>query len=43
MKEHFPVQGATPVGGTPAEFAQLINNHRKRCAQIIRERAITVD
>jgi tripartite-type tricarboxylate transporter receptor subunit TctC len=36
-------QGAIPVGGTPAEFAALIDVDRKRYGQIIRDRNITAD
>jgi tripartite-type tricarboxylate transporter receptor subunit TctC len=35
--------GAVPRGNTPAQFAQLIANDRKRYAQIIAERKITLD
>lgn len=43
VREQFLQQGATPVGGTPAEFAKLIDDDRKRYAQIIRERNITAE
>jgi len=43
VRDQFLQQGATPVGGTPAEFAQLIEEDRKRYAQIIRERNITAE
>jgi tripartite-type tricarboxylate transporter receptor subunit TctC len=43
VREAFLQQGATPVGGTPAEFAALIDDDRKRYAAIIRERNITAD
>jgi len=43
VREQFLQQGATPVGGTPAEFTKLIEDDRKRYAQIIRERNITVE
>jgi len=43
VREQFLQQGATPVGGTPADFARLIEDDRKRYAQIIRERNITVE
>jgi len=43
VRDQFIVQGATPVGGTPAEFAALIESDRKRYAQIIRERNITAE
>jgi tripartite-type tricarboxylate transporter receptor subunit TctC len=36
-------QGAVPVGNTPAQFATLIDNDRKRYARIIRERGITAN
>jgi hypothetical protein len=32
-----------PAGTTPAQFGALIDNDRKRYAQIIRERKITVN
>ena len=35
--------GAIPVGSTPAQFTQLINNDRKRYAKIILERKITAN
>jgi tripartite-type tricarboxylate transporter receptor subunit TctC len=35
--------GAVPAAGTPAQFSALIDNDRKRYAQIIRERKITVN
>ncbi|HEX7892501.1 MAG TPA: tripartite tricarboxylate transporter substrate binding protein [Ramlibacter sp.] len=35
--------GAVPAGTTPAQFSTLIDNDRKRYAQIIRERRITVN
>ncbi|MEQ1684411.1 MAG: tripartite tricarboxylate transporter substrate binding protein [Burkholderiaceae bacterium] len=35
--------GAVPRGNTPAQFAQLIANDRKRYAQIITDRKITLD
>ena len=35
--------GAVPLTNTPAQFAQLIANDRKRYAKIITERKITVD
>ncbi len=43
VRDQFIAQGATPVGGTPAEFAALIDADRKRYAQIIRERNITAE
>ena len=43
VREQFLQQGATPEGSTPAEFARLIDDDRKRYAQIIRERNITVE
>jgi tripartite-type tricarboxylate transporter receptor subunit TctC len=43
VRDTFLQQGATPVGGTPAEFAQLIEDDRKRYALIIRERNITAE
>lgn len=35
--------GSIPYGNTPAEFSKMIESDRKRYAQIIRERNITVD
>ena len=35
--------GSIPYGNTPAEFSRMIEGDRKRYAQIIRERNITVD
>ena len=35
--------GAVPRGNTPAQFAQLIASDRKRYAQIIKDRKITLD
>jgi tripartite-type tricarboxylate transporter receptor subunit TctC len=43
VRDQLVAQGATPVGGTPAEFAALIDNDRKRYAQIIRDRNITAE
>ena len=43
VRDQFIAQGATPVGGTPAEFATLIEADRKRYAQIIRERNISAE
>jgi tripartite-type tricarboxylate transporter receptor subunit TctC len=43
VRDQFLQQGATPVGSSPADFAQLIEDDRKRYAQIIRERNITVE
>ena len=43
VREQFLQQGATPVGSTPAEFAKLIDDDRKRYAAIIRERNVTAD
>ena len=43
VRDQFIAQGATPVGGTPAEFAALIIRERERYAQIIRERNITAE
>ena len=41
VKSRFAGLGAVPTGSTPAEFAKLIDNDRKRYAQIIRDRKIT--
>jgi tripartite-type tricarboxylate transporter receptor subunit TctC len=43
VREQLLQQGATPAGGTPAEFAKLMDDDRKRYAQIIHERNITAD
>ena len=43
VRDQLVAQGATPVGSTPAEFGALIDNDRKRYAQIIRERNITAE
>ena len=43
VRNQLILQGATPVGSTSAEFATLIDNDRKRYAQIIRERNITAE
>ena len=43
VKEKLVGLGAVPAGTTPAQFGTLIDNDRKRYAQIIRERKITVN
>jgi len=43
VRQQLLDQGAVPVGGTPAEFAALIDSDRKRYGQIIKERNITAD
>ncbi len=43
VKARLVELGAIPVGTTPAQFTQLIDADRKRYAQIIRERKITVN
>ena len=43
VRDQLIAQGATPVGSTPAEFATLIDNDRKRYTQIIKERNITAE
>ena len=43
VRDQLIAQGATPVGGSPAEFAALIEADRKRYAQIIRDRNISAD
>jgi tripartite-type tricarboxylate transporter receptor subunit TctC len=35
--------GAVPVGSTPAQFQQRINNDRKRYALVIKEKNISTD
>ena len=43
VKDKLVQLGAVPNATTPAQFAALIDNDRKRYAQIIRERKITVN
>jgi tripartite-type tricarboxylate transporter receptor subunit TctC len=43
VKNKLVELGAVPAGTTPAQFAALIDNDRKRYAQIIREHKITVN
>lgn len=43
VKSRLVGLGGIPQGNTPAEFARMIESDRKRYAQIIRERNITVD
>jgi tripartite-type tricarboxylate transporter receptor subunit TctC len=43
VKEKLVGLGAVPAGTTPQQFSTLIDNDRKRYAQIIRERKITVN
>ena len=43
VKDKLVGLGAVPAGTTPAQFATLIDNDRKRYTQIIRERKITVN
>jgi tripartite-type tricarboxylate transporter receptor subunit TctC len=43
VREQFVQQGATPAAGTPAEFARLIDDDRRRYAQIIRDRNISAE
>lgn len=43
IKVRLTSMGALPVGTTPAEFARQIDHDRKRYAQIIRDRKITVN
>jgi len=43
VKEKLVGLGAVPAGTTPAQFSTLIDNDRKRYAQIIRDRKITVN
>ena len=43
VRDQFLLQGATPVGSTPAEFAALIDKDTRRYAQIIRERNIAAE
>jgi tripartite-type tricarboxylate transporter receptor subunit TctC len=41
LKRRFIEQGAVPAPNTPAQFRTLIENDRKRYAQIIQEKGIT--
>jgi tripartite-type tricarboxylate transporter receptor subunit TctC len=43
VKNRLVELGGVPRANTPADFAQMIDADRKRYAQIIRERKITVD
>ena len=43
LKRRFVEQGAVPAPNTPAQFRALIENDRKRYAQIIRDKNITID
>ena len=43
VKSRLTELGGVPRANTPAQFAQMIDSDRKRYAQIIRERKITVD
>ena len=43
MKDKLVGLGAVPAGTTPAQFASLVANDRKRYTQIIRDRKITVN
>ena len=43
IRDKFLAQGATPVGSTPGEFADLITRDRERYAKIIQEKNITAD
>ncbi len=43
LNQQLSAQGATPVGGTPAQFSALIESDRQRYARVIREKAITVE
>jgi tripartite-type tricarboxylate transporter receptor subunit TctC len=43
VKNRLVELGAVPRATTPAQFAQLIDSDRKRYAQVIRERKITLD
>lgn len=43
VQQQLIAQGALAKGGTPAEFAQLIANDRKRYAKIILDNKLTVD
>ena len=41
MKERFIAQGATPVGGTPAQFKALIDTDTARYRKIIVDKNIS--
>jgi tripartite-type tricarboxylate transporter receptor subunit TctC len=43
VKQKFTELGAIPAGTTPAQFQQLIDNDRKRYAQLIKDKHITVE
>jgi tripartite-type tricarboxylate transporter receptor subunit TctC len=43
MKSRLVDLGGVPHASTPAQFAQMIDADRKRYAQIIRERKISID
>ena len=43
FKRKFSDLGAIPAPGTPADFAKLIDDDRKRYAQIIQDRKVTVE
>ena len=43
MKQRFIDQGATPVGGKPAQFKALIESERTRFRKIITEKGITAE
>jgi len=43
VRARFYVQGMVPVGNTPAEFAQAIQEESARWAKVVRERKIVVN
>jgi tripartite-type tricarboxylate transporter receptor subunit TctC len=43
VKDRLVQLGAVPAANTPAQFSALIDNDRKRYAQIIKDRKITVN
>ena len=43
LKQRFVEQGAVPAPNTPAQFRALIETDRKRYAQIIRDKGITIE
>lgn len=43
LKRRFIEQGAVPAPNTPAQFRALIENDRKRYAQIIRDKGIAIE
>jgi tripartite-type tricarboxylate transporter receptor subunit TctC len=42
-RQRLVAQGATPVGGTPAQFKALIDSDRQRYLRVIQDRGITIE